>query len=87
LGPKGRNRIIPPLRELPASQVARVIDETQGAGTFRVRVGTQDIAGDDVSKVQSDSLDVVRIRSGTSATGMEQRPRAPRRPRLRRRLH
>jgi hypothetical protein len=44
------DRIVPPLRELPASQVMRVIDETQGAGTLRVRIATQDIAGDDVAK-------------------------------------
>jgi MYXO-CTERM domain-containing protein len=44
------DRIVPPLRELPASQVMRVIDETQGAGTLRVRIATQDITGDDVTK-------------------------------------
>jgi TRAP transporter 4TM/12TM fusion protein len=44
------DRIAPPLRDLPASQVMSVIDGTQGAGTLRIRVGTQDIAGDDVSK-------------------------------------
>jgi TRAP transporter 4TM/12TM fusion protein len=44
------DRIVPPLRDLPASQVMRVIDETQGAGTLRVRVGTQDVTGEDVTK-------------------------------------
>ncbi len=44
------DRIVPPLRELPASQVTRVIDETPGAGTLRVRVATQDLSGDDVAK-------------------------------------
>jgi hypothetical protein len=44
------DRIVPPLRELPASQVMSVIDQTQGVGTLRVRVATQDIAGDDVTK-------------------------------------
>ncbi len=44
------DRIVPPLRELPASQVTRVIDETPGAGTLRVRVAAQDLSGDDVAK-------------------------------------
>jgi TRAP transporter 4TM/12TM fusion protein len=44
------DRIVPPLRDLPASQVMRVIEETKGAGTLRVRVATEDIAGDDVVK-------------------------------------
>src|SRR5262245_64609900 len=39
-----------PLRDLPASQVVSVIEETQGAGVLRVRIATQDITGDDVSK-------------------------------------
>jgi hypothetical protein len=44
------DRMVPPLRDLPASQVTTVIDRTQGAGTLRLRVETQDLAGDDVSK-------------------------------------
>ena len=44
------DRIVPPLRELPASQVMRVIDETPGEGALRLRVETQDITGEDVSK-------------------------------------
>jgi hypothetical protein len=44
------DRVVPPLRELPASEVMSVIDRTQGAGTLRVRVGTQDYVGDDVTK-------------------------------------
>jgi TRAP transporter 4TM/12TM fusion protein len=44
------DRIVPPLRDLPASQVMRVIEETKGAGTLRVRVATEDIAGDGVVK-------------------------------------
>jgi TRAP transporter 4TM/12TM fusion protein len=44
------DRIVPPLRDLPASQVMRVIEETKGAGTLRVQVSTQDLAGDDVVK-------------------------------------
>jgi hypothetical protein len=44
------DRVVPPLRELPASQAMSVIDGTRGAGTLRVRVGTQDYVGDDVTK-------------------------------------
>jgi TRAP transporter 4TM/12TM fusion protein len=44
------DRIVPPLRDLPASQAMRVIDETQGAGTLKVSVATQDTVGDDVTK-------------------------------------
>jgi TRAP transporter 4TM/12TM fusion protein len=44
------DRIAPPLRDLPASQVMQVIDQTQGAGTLKIRVETQDLAGDDVTK-------------------------------------
>jgi TRAP-type uncharacterized transport system fused permease subunit len=42
--------LVPPLRDLPASQAMSVVDQTQGAGTLRVRVGTQDLGGDDVAK-------------------------------------
>jgi len=42
--------IVPPLRDLPPSQVMHVIEQTQGAGTLRVRVTTQDFSGDDVTK-------------------------------------
>jgi uncharacterized protein DUF3394/tripartite ATP-independent transporter DctM subunit len=44
------DRVIPPLRELPAAQVMSVIDETRGTGTLRLRVATQDLSGEDVSK-------------------------------------
>ena len=44
------DRVYPPFRELPASQVMSVVEETRGAGTLRLRVATQDIAGDDVTK-------------------------------------
>jgi hypothetical protein len=44
------DRIVPPLRELPGSRAMSVIDSTQGAGTLRMRVGTQDYVGDDVTK-------------------------------------
>jgi hypothetical protein len=44
------DRLYPPFRELPASQVMTVVEETRGAGTLRLRVATQDIAGDDVTK-------------------------------------
>jgi hypothetical protein len=44
------DRIVPPLRGLPPSQAMSVIDQTQGAGVLRVRVATQDLTGDNVSK-------------------------------------
>jgi TRAP transporter 4TM/12TM fusion protein len=44
------DRIIDPLRQLPASEVMRVIDATKGAGTLRLRIETQDFNGDDVTK-------------------------------------
>jgi Domain of unknown function (DUF3394)/Tripartite ATP-independent periplasmic transporter, DctM component len=44
------DRIVPPMRELPASQVMQVVDETPGEGALRLRVETQDITGEDVSK-------------------------------------
>jgi TRAP-type uncharacterized transport system fused permease subunit len=44
------DRIIDPLRQLPASEVMRVIDETKGAGVVRLRIETQDASGDDVTK-------------------------------------
>jgi MYXO-CTERM domain-containing protein len=44
------DRVYPPFRELPPAQVTSVVEETRGAGTLRVRVATQDIAGGDVTK-------------------------------------
>jgi TRAP-type uncharacterized transport system fused permease subunit len=44
------DRVVPPLRDLPGSQAMTVVERTQAPGTLRVRVATQDIAGDDVSK-------------------------------------
>jgi MYXO-CTERM domain-containing protein len=44
------DRIVAPFRELPAGQVMRVVDDTKGAGTLRLRVTTHDISGDDVAK-------------------------------------
>ncbi len=44
------DRVIPPYRDLPAAQVMRVIDETRGAGTLRMRVATQDMSGEDTVK-------------------------------------
>jgi TRAP transporter 4TM/12TM fusion protein len=44
------DRIAPPFRELSAAQTTRVVEETRGAGTLRLRVATQDIAGEDVTK-------------------------------------
>jgi len=42
--------IAPPRAFLPAGELARVIDETPGAETLRLRIGTTDIQGDDVAK-------------------------------------
>jgi hypothetical protein len=44
------DRIYPPLRDLPASQAMSVIEETKGTGVLRLRIATQDLAGDDVVK-------------------------------------
>jgi hypothetical protein len=44
------DRITPPLRTLPASEVTQVIDRTPGAATLRLRVATQDMSGDDTVK-------------------------------------
>jgi TRAP transporter 4TM/12TM fusion protein len=50
------DRIVPPYRELPASQVMSVVEDTKGTGTLRLRVTAQDIAGDDVVKAVRLSL-------------------------------
>jgi TRAP transporter 4TM/12TM fusion protein len=44
------DRIIPPFRALSGAQVVRVVEETKGAGALRLRVATQDITGEDVTK-------------------------------------
>jgi TRAP transporter 4TM/12TM fusion protein len=44
------DRIAPPLRLLPASEVTRVVDQTSGAAALRLRVATQDMSGDDTVK-------------------------------------
>ncbi len=44
------DRIVPPYRELPASEVMRVVEETKGGGALRVRVATVDMSGDDTVK-------------------------------------
>ena len=44
------DQIIPPRIAAPASEMGRVIDETQGAGTLRLRIITTSIEGDDVTK-------------------------------------
>ncbi|MGE5512482.1 MAG: TRAP transporter permease [Bacteroidota bacterium] len=44
------DRVIPPFRQLAASEVIRVIDETPGAAPLRLRVLTQDMSGDDSVK-------------------------------------
>jgi hypothetical protein len=44
------DRIIPPYRALPASEVMNVVEQTKGTGTLRLRVATQDMTGDDTVK-------------------------------------
>lgn len=44
------DRIAPPLRLLPASELVRVIDQMPGAAVLRLRVATQDMSGDDTVK-------------------------------------
>jgi TRAP transporter 4TM/12TM fusion protein len=44
------DRVIPPLRQLPAGEVIRVIDQTPGTAPLRLRVLTQDMSGDDSVK-------------------------------------
>ena len=44
------DRIVPPYRTLPASQVMSVVEQTAGGGTLRVRVATVDMSGDDTVK-------------------------------------
>jgi hypothetical protein len=44
------DRIVPPYRALPASEIVRVVEETKGAGALRLRVATQDMSGDDTVK-------------------------------------
>jgi TRAP transporter 4TM/12TM fusion protein len=44
------DRVIPPFHMVPASEVTSVIDQTKGAGALRLRVATQDMSGDDVTK-------------------------------------
>ena len=44
------DRIVPPYRALPANEVMRVVDETTGTATLRIRVATVDMSGDDTVK-------------------------------------
>jgi len=44
------DRIVPPMRWLPASEVTQVVDRTAGAAALRLRVATQDMSGDDTVK-------------------------------------
>ena len=44
------DRIVPPYRALPASEVVSVIEQTKGAGALRLRVATVDMSGDDTVK-------------------------------------
>jgi hypothetical protein len=44
------DRVVPPMRLLPASEVTQVVDRTPGAATLRLRVATQDMSGDDTIK-------------------------------------
>jgi hypothetical protein len=44
------DRIAPPFSERQGGQALRIIEDTSGAGTLRLKVATQDISGDDVTK-------------------------------------
>jgi len=44
------NRVAPPFRDAPASEITRVIEETSAGGALRVRVVSQDLDGNDVTK-------------------------------------
>jgi len=44
------DRLVPPRVEVPAAELARVIEATKGAGTLRLKVATTAIDGDDVTK-------------------------------------
>ena len=44
------DRIVPPYRALPASEVMSVVEQTKGAGALRLRVATVDMSGDDTVK-------------------------------------
>ena len=58
------DRLIAPYRALPASQVTSVIDQTKGGGALRVRIATQDMSGDDVTKL-------IRLNLGEKGTAAE----------------
>jgi len=58
------DRIVPAYRELPASEVMRVVDETKGGGALRVRVATVDMSGDDTVKT-------IRLTIGTKGDARE----------------
>jgi TRAP transporter 4TM/12TM fusion protein len=53
------DRIYPPLVGAPAGEIAKVVEETQGAGTLRLRIISTSIEGDDVAKT-------VRLKLGVS---------------------
>src|SRR5262249_8328612 len=42
--------IAPPFVSQPASDVVKVIDQTAGGGTLRIRINTTDVSGDPVTK-------------------------------------
>ena len=58
------DRVIPPYQTLPASQVTSVIDQTKAGGALRVRFATQDMGGDDVTKL-------IRLNLGAKGTTAE----------------
>ena len=58
------DRVVPPYQALPASQVISVIDQTKGGGALRIRVATQDMSGDDVTKL-------IRLNLGDQGTAAE----------------
>jgi hypothetical protein len=44
------DRLIPPYSEQRGGQLFRIVEDTKGAGTLRLKIATQDISGDDVTK-------------------------------------
>jgi TRAP transporter 4TM/12TM fusion protein len=72
------DRIVPPYRALPASEVMRVVEESKGAGVLRVRVATQDMSGDDVVKTIRLNLgDKGDVRQRLASAGIALSPGEP----------
>jgi TRAP-type uncharacterized transport system fused permease subunit len=61
----------PPMHDLPAGELVRVVEQTEGGGTLRLRIATTDIQGDDVSKVVRLTLgEGAEARARLAATGL-----------------